>query len=139
MFASVNSVGLFGMETYPVRVEADLSAGLPRFDMVGLPDAAVSESRERVRAAIRNSGLDFPVSRVTVNLAPADIRKEGPIYDLPVLIAILKATGQLKCDTEGCAFFRRTVVKRQSTRRARRFADGDGSEKIRLSRNLHSV
>lgn len=60
MFASVNSVGLFGMETYPVRVEADLSAGLPRFDMVGLPDAAVSESRERVRAAIRNSGLDFP-------------------------------------------------------------------------------
>lgn len=104
MFASVNSVGLFGMETYPVRVEADLSAGLPRFDMVGLPDAAVSESRERVRAAIRNSGLDFPVSRVTVNLAPADIRKEGPIYDLPVLIAILKATGQLKCDTEGCAF-----------------------------------
>lgn len=104
MFASVNSVGLFGMETYPVRVEADLSAGLPRFDMVGLPDAAVSESRERVRAAIRNSGLDFPVSRITVNLAPADIRKEGPIYDLPVLIAILKATGQLKCDTDGCAF-----------------------------------
>ena len=102
MFASVNSVGLFGMETYPVRVEADLSAGLPRFDMVGLPDAAVSESRERVRAAIRNSGLDFPVSRVTVNLAPADIRKEGPIYDLPVLIAILKATVRLKMHSLRC-------------------------------------
>lgn len=104
VFASVNSVGLFGMEAYSVEVEADLSGGLPRFDMVGLPDAAVSESRERVRAAIHNSHLDFPVSRVTINLAPADIRKEGPIYDLPVLIAILKATGQLKCDAEGRAF-----------------------------------
>lgn len=104
MFASVHSVGLRGLETYTVSVEADLSAGLPRFDMVGLPDAAVSESRERVRSAIRNSGLDFPVSRVTINLAPADIRKEGPIYDLPVLIAVLKATGQLKCDTESRAF-----------------------------------
>ncbi len=104
MFASVNSVGLFGMEAYCVKVEADLSAGLPRFDVVGLPDAAVSESRERVRSAIRNSGLDFPVSRITVNLAPADIRKEGPIYDLPLLIAVLKATGQLKCNTDSRAF-----------------------------------
>lgn len=104
MFASVNSVGLFGIEAYTVQVEADLSAGLPRFDVVGLPDAAVSESRERVRSAIRNSGLDFPVSRITINLAPADIRKEGPIYDLPLLIAVLKATGQLKCDTDSRAF-----------------------------------
>lgn len=104
MFASVNSVGLFGLEAYTVSVEADLSGGMPRFDMVGLPDAAVSESRERVRSAIRNSGLDFPVSRVTINLAPADIRKEGPIYDLPVLIAVLKATGQLKCKTDAQAF-----------------------------------
>ena len=104
MFASVNSVGLFGLEAYTVSVEADLSGGMPRFDMVGLPDAAVSESRERVRSAIRNSGLDFPVSRVTINLAPADIRKEGPIYDLPVLIAVLKATGQLKCKTDTQAF-----------------------------------
>lgn len=104
MFASVNSVGLFGLEAYIVAVEADLSAGLPRFDMVGLPDAAVSESRERVRAAIHNSGLEFPVSRITINLAPADIRKEGPVYDLPVLIALLKATGQLSCDTDSRAF-----------------------------------
>lgn len=104
MFARVNSVGLFGMETFAVAVEADLSAGLPRFDVVGLPDASVSESRERVRSAIRNSGLEFPVSRVTINLAPADIRKEGPIYDLPVLIAVLKATGQLQCDTDDRAF-----------------------------------
>lgn len=104
MFASVNSVGLFGLEAYIVAVEADLSAGLPRFDMVGLPDAAVSESRERVRAAIHNSGLEFPVSRITINLAPADIRKEGFVYDLPVLIALLKATGQLSCDTDSRAF-----------------------------------
>lgn len=104
MFASVNSVGLFGLEAYTVTVEADLTGGLPRFDMVGLPDAAVSESRERVRAAIHNNGLDFPVSRVTINLAPADVRKEGPIYDLPILIAVLKATGQLQCDTDARAF-----------------------------------
>ena len=104
MFASVNSLGLFGMETYPVKVEADLSAGLPRFDVVGLPDAAVSESRERVRSAMHNSGFDFPVSRITVNLAPADIRKEGSIYDLPLFLAILKSSAQFKEDLEEKAF-----------------------------------
>ncbi len=104
MFASVNSVGLFGMEAYKVTVEADLSAGLPRFDVVGLPDAAVSESRERVRSAMHNNGFDFPVSRITVNLAPADIRKEGPIYDLPLFLTILKSSGQLKADLEDKVF-----------------------------------
>jgi magnesium chelatase family protein len=104
MFARVTSIGLFGMESYKVEVEANLSSGLPRFDVVGLPDAAVSESRERVRAAVHNNGFDFPVSRVTINLAPADTRKEGPIYDLPIFIAILKSTGQLHADTDGCAF-----------------------------------
>lgn len=104
MFARVTSIGLFGMESYKVEVEANLSSGLPRFDVVGLPDAAVSESRERVRAAVHNNGFDFPVSRVTINLAPADTRKEGPIYDLPIFIAILKSTGQLRADTDGCAF-----------------------------------
>ncbi|MEG2720343.1 MAG: magnesium chelatase domain-containing protein, partial [Oscillospiraceae bacterium] len=84
MFSKVNSIGLFGMEAYMVEVEADISGGLPRFDMVGLPDTAVSESRERVRSAIKNTGLDFPLSRITMNLAPADIRKEGPIYDLAI-------------------------------------------------------
>lgn len=104
MFSKVLSAGLFGMEAYMVGVEADIASGLPRFDTVGLPDAAVSESRERVRAAIRNNGYDFPPSRVTINLAPADIKKEGPIYDLPILIAVLKSTGQLRCDTESSAF-----------------------------------
>lgn len=104
MFSKVISSGLFGMEAYMVGVEADISGGLPRFDMVGLPDAAVSESRERVRSAIRNNGYDFPPSRITINLSPADIKKEGPIYDLAILIAVLKSTGQLICNTDDKAF-----------------------------------
>lgn len=104
MFSKVNSMGLFGMSAFMVEVEADLSQGLPRFDMVGLPDSSVSESRERVRSAVRNCGLDFPISRITVNLAPADFKKEGPIYDLPILAAILRSSGQLRADTDGMAF-----------------------------------
>ncbi len=92
------------MEAYKVIVEADISGGLPRFDIVGLPDTAVSESRERVRSAIKNASLQYPVSRITVNLAPADIKKEGPIYDLPILIALLSANDQLKGVTEDMAF-----------------------------------
>ena len=104
MFAKLNSMGIFGMDAFPVSVEIDLSQGLPSFDVVGLPDASVRESRERVRAAMKNCGLDFPVSRITINLAPADIRKEGPIYDLPFLLALLLATGQIDASLEGCAF-----------------------------------
>ena len=104
MFAKIVSLGLFGMDAFTVEVEADISQGLPKFDIVGLPDTAVSESRDRVRAAIKNSGLDFPVSRITINLAPADIRKEGPVYDLPILLALLKATRQLDTDLDGMAF-----------------------------------
>ena len=87
-----------------VDVEADLSQGLPGFDVVGLPGAAVKESRDRVRAAMKNSGFAYPVSRITVNLAPADIRKEGSVYDLPLLLALLKASGQLTADVSDCAF-----------------------------------
>lgn len=104
MFSKVSSVGLFGLATYMVEVEADVSNGLPRFDVVGLPDTAVSESRERVRSAMKNAGLSFPVGRITVNLAPADKRKEGPLYDLPIFVALLQATGQLRCDLDGKAF-----------------------------------
>lgn len=92
------------MEAYKVIVEADITGGLPRFDIVGLPDAAVSESRERVRAAIKNTNLQYPVSRITVNLAPADIKKEGPLYDLPIFIALLIANEQLKGITNDMAF-----------------------------------
>ena len=104
MFAKVKSEGVFGIDSFNVEVEADLSSGMPRFDLVGLPDAAVKESRERVRASIKNCNYKFPISRITVNIAPADIKKEGAIYDLPILIAILKASGQIKANTDNCAF-----------------------------------
>lgn len=86
------------MQGYGVRVEVDISPGLPTFHIVGLPDTAIQESKERVRAAIQNSEFDFPLSRVTVNLAPADTRKEGPSFDLPIALCILSATGQLKSE-----------------------------------------
>lgn len=98
MFSRTQSVGVFGFHTYMIQVEADISNGLPAFDIVGLPDATVKESRDRVRAAIKNCGFKFPISRITVNLAPADRKKEGSVYDLPVLLAILKASDQLKAD-----------------------------------------
>ncbi len=104
MFASVQSLGLFGIDGFPVTTEADISQGLPSFELVGLPDAAVRESRDRVRAVIKNTGFTYPVSRITVNLAPADVKKEGSVYDLPLLLAILQASGQLKVSLEGKAF-----------------------------------
>lgn len=97
-------MGLFGIESYKVTVEADISGGMPRFDIVGLPDASVSESRERVRSAIKNANLTYPVSRITVNLAPAHIKKEGPIYDLPIFIALLCANDEIKTVTDDTAF-----------------------------------
>ena len=104
MVARVHSMGFFGMDAFLVEVEADLSQGLPAFELVGLPDAAVKESRDRVRSATRNCGFRFPVGRVTMNLAPADRRKAGPLYDLPLLVALLKASQQLEGDTEGAVF-----------------------------------
>lgn len=104
MFAKVKSEGIYGIDSYSVEVEADLSSGMPRFDLVGLPDAAVKESRERVRASIKNCGYNFPSSRITVNIAPADVKKAGAIYDLPILISILKASGQIKANLDDYAF-----------------------------------
>lgn len=95
MLAKVTSCAVVGLEGVLISVEVDISSGLPSMTIVGLPDAAVQESRERVRAAIKNSGLPFPSARVTVNLAPADIRKAGPAYDLPIAIGILLANGQI--------------------------------------------
>lgn len=95
MVATVSSAGILGIDGYIVSVECDLSGGLPTFDVVGLPDASVREARDRVRAAIKNCGYDFPLSRVTVNLAPADTKKEGSVYDLPILLGILAASGQI--------------------------------------------
>ena len=104
MVYSIRSLGLHGVTGYPVSVECDLSGGLPAFNVVGLPDAAVSEARERVRAAIKNCGFTFPVSRITVNLAPAHLKKVGTLYDLPILVGILCAGGQLKLSGPSCAF-----------------------------------
>lgn len=95
MFARVTTFTLEGLDPCPVVVEADLRAGLPAFTIVGLADRSVSEARERVRAAIQNSGLEFPMRRVTVNLAPAHLRKAGPGFDLAIACAILAASGQL--------------------------------------------
>jgi magnesium chelatase family protein len=93
MATSIRSAALSGITARALTVEADIASGLPGFAVVGLPDAAVSESRDRVRAAIKNSGFSFPTGRVTVNLAPADCRKEGAGYDLPIALAILAASG----------------------------------------------
>lgn len=94
MFTKMNSCCLSGIDGMPVTVETDVSLGMPAFDVVGLPDAAVKEARERVRAAIKNCGYEFPARRFTVNLAPADLKKTGTFFDLPIAAAILSATGQ---------------------------------------------
>ncbi len=104
MFARLSSLGLFGVDAYPVTVEADVSRGMPSFDIVGLPDASVREARDRVRSAAKNNGYDFPVGKITVNLAPADIKKAGPLYDLPILLSVLCASGQLEMPREKTAF-----------------------------------
>ncbi|MDQ5830034.1 MAG: ATP-dependent protease, partial [Actinomycetota bacterium] len=92
------SLSLFGIEALPVEVEVDVSVGLPAFSIVGLPDAAVQEARERVRVAISNSGYKFPTKKVIVNLAPANLRKEGVAFDLPIALAILAASGSLPAE-----------------------------------------
>jgi magnesium chelatase family protein len=97
-FARVTACALWGLETELVSVEVDVASGLPGFDIVGLPDTAVREARERVRAAIRNSGFEFPLRRITVNLAPAERRKEGTGFDLAIALGILRASGQLAVD-----------------------------------------
>src|SRR5213596_1269243 len=93
MLACLRTAALFGVEACPVHVEVDVSFGLPGFTMVGLPDASVRESRDRVRSAIRNSGFEFPPHRITVNLSPADVRKAGAAFDLPIALGILAAQG----------------------------------------------
>ncbi|MDO4547369.1 MAG: YifB family Mg chelatase-like AAA ATPase [Clostridia bacterium] len=95
MFAAIQSCALLGIDGYLVSVEVNISMGMPAFEIVGLPDAAVRESRERVRAALKNSGFGFPDDRVIVNLAPADQKKEGPIFDLPIAVGVLASQGKL--------------------------------------------
>ncbi|HUQ86052.1 MAG TPA: YifB family Mg chelatase-like AAA ATPase [Vicinamibacterales bacterium] len=93
MLATIESATVIGVDACRVHVEIDVSSGFPTFQLVGLPDASIKESRDRVRAAMRNSGYDFPVSRITINLAPGDVRKAGPAFDLPIAVGMLVATG----------------------------------------------
>jgi magnesium chelatase family protein len=99
MLARISSFGLCGLEAYPVAIETDISPGLPTITVVGLPDNAVKESRERIRAAIKNSGFEFPAQRITINLAPADTKKQGPCYDLAIALGVLAAQGLIPLDT----------------------------------------
>ena len=104
MLAKVKACAIVGLEGHIVEVEVDIGPGLPGFTVVGLPDTAVQEARERVRAAIRNSGTEFPTRRITVNLAPADLKKEGPAYDLPLAVGLLLSSGQVGADVTGAVF-----------------------------------
>ena len=104
MLGKVRTCAVHGLDGYIVEVEVDISPGLPSFTIVGLPDTAVQEARERVRAAIRNSGCEFPMRRMTVNLAPADTRKAGPSYDLPIAVGILISSGQIDAAPDSALF-----------------------------------
>ena len=105
MFVKVCGMSVIGMESYPVSVEVDISAGLPQFSTVGLPDVSVKESRDRIKAAIKNSGYAFPRNHVTVNLAPADIKKEGTGFDLPIAVGILAAEELISVESLRDSFF----------------------------------
>lgn len=102
MIVKTYCAALSGLDGNIVTIETDVSFGMPRFDMVGLPDASVKESRERVRSAILNSGFEFSAHRIVINLAPADLKKEGTQYDLPIAVSILASTNQIKADTDSC-------------------------------------
>ncbi len=104
MVVTIKSMGLYGMDAFDVDVETDISKGLPSFDIVGLPDASIKESRDRVRSAIKNAGFEFPSRKIIVNLAPADIKKQGSVYDLPILISVLVASGALRDELADSAF-----------------------------------
>lgn len=104
MVCKINSMGIFGMNTYTVDVEVDFLKALPGFDVVGLPDTAIKESRDRVRYAIKNSGYKFPDAKITVNLAPAELKKSGAVYDVPICLGILSVSGQIDFNLKDCAF-----------------------------------
>lgn len=104
MLSKIISFALNGLEGVPVEVETDVNKGMVSYDLVGLPDTAVKESKERVRSAIKNSAMYFPVNKITINLAPADIKKEGSHYDLPIAVSILIGGDQLKANTDGLVF-----------------------------------
>ena len=114
MLARVLSSAVFGIDAYVVEVEVDIAQGLPAFATVGLPEGAVKESKDRVKAAIKNCGYDFPSRRITVNLAPADIKKEGAAFDLPMAIGILAATEVVQKSKLDRLFYPRRALPRRA-------------------------
>ncbi len=104
-FSKINSMGLMGLDGYLVEVQTDISNGMPAYEIVGLPDAAVREAKERVRSAIKNIGATFPSKKIVINLAPANLKKEGVLYDLPIAVALLEATEQLTVENSGKTVF----------------------------------
>lgn len=126
MLSKVLSLGLSGVNGYEVQTECYIGTGLPAFDLVGLPDASVKEARERVRAAIKNCGFRFPVSRIIVNLAPAGTKKSGTLYDLPILLSILAASEQVNLPKKPWRVPRRTQSGGRAARCPGRAADGTG-------------
>ena len=120
MYAVLKSFGLKGLNGFPVEVEADISGGMPALSIVGLPDSAVRESGDRVHAALKNLGFKWPDRRITINLAPADVRKTGPVYDLPLLLAVLASSA------EGHGLSGGAGTGRQSPPGVRRPAHGAG-------------
>jgi len=104
MLAKVRTAAIVGLDGQEVEVQVDIASGLPAFMIVGLPDTAVQEAKERVRSAVRNSGCQFPMRRITVNLAPADLRKAGPAYDLPIAVGVILSSGQISIDTSDRLF-----------------------------------
>jgi len=140
MLSRVISAAVQGIDSYLIDVEVDISAGLPTFSTVGLPDAAVKESKDRVVAAVRNSGFNFPAKRVTVNLAPADIKKEGACFDLPIAVGILAAMEKEpknnQCGkAQRILFYRGACIKRCSSPHKRGVADCSWPQKARYYKN----
>jgi len=112
MLSKVTSYGISGLDAYPVTIEIDVARGLPATIIVGLPDNAIRESKERVRSAIKNSGYQFGPKRITINLSPADIKKEGPSYDLAIALGILAATEQINANHLKLNFLSRSMPKK---------------------------
>ena len=131
MIAKVHGATVLGVEGFLIDVEVDISRGLPGFEIVGLPDVAVRESRQRVRAAMKNSGFGFPLQRLTVNLAPANLRKSGPAFDLAIALGILAASGTLEPDLLRGVLILGELSLDGSVGRCRRAADALGSSGCR--------
>lgn len=133
MYGKLHSACLYGIDGVLIEVETDLSNGLPQTSIIGLPDSAIREAVERVRAAIKNCGYQYPLQRITINLAPADLRKEGSSFDLAIAIGLLMTSGQARTSSRGTDISGwRTGIGRFDQVRARHFIHGGSGQTTRL-------